>query len=509
MIKQHEGKYGGMSKDTASDLQTDKYFDAKNIRIITTDQKSSFAITNESGNQLIVAIPIPLVNTDTTTIDYVVPNLFAANVTRQLPYSTVGSVIPRSELEESYDGLTSGTQIIIGTKELRDSALIVSTDNAGFDCFWELSNLNSGAFDIKLLYMGNLGLSTENLVQVLYNYENSVIEKIYFVDGIHQLRFINIRQSIDNGDSRNLIDVSPSSIDVVSTFVLSQPEVLGTVGGGSHTSGMVQYAYGLYVLNGAQTTISPASELIPIDRGEGEGGGDVNEVLGRSVLININSIDTKFSHIKIYSIKYTSYNQVPEIKIVADKQIDNFDSLSFTDDNSSQELISLEAFVFLGSAPIIPQHIVTKDNRLFPINIKEIPFDIDLDTRAYSFDSGSQALVIDTPFVDENLEVQGLTEDASNFLLSTSHDSINRDYDIYKYQNDGTTLGATGKYVEVEVLQTSLTDDEAKDLQFFKDRELYRIGIKFYNRRGQTSEPSWVMDLRAPSGNLEGNYNQL
>ena len=85
------------------------------------------------------------------------------------------------------------------------------------------------------------------------------------------------------------------------------------------------------------------------------------------------------NYLKIYSIKYTSYNQIPAITIVADKEIDDFNSFTYTDDGTSTESISLSAFTFLGSNPIIPKHIVTKDNRLFPVNITEKTFDIDLD----------------------------------------------------------------------------------------------------------------------------------
>jgi hypothetical protein len=513
MIKKHEASYQGMSKDLASDLQTDKYFDAQNIRILATDQKSSFAVTNEAGNELVFVIPTPVFDFVNTRIAYTV-----GSTTKYLTYATTSNVVPRCELEETYVdtsgspvALTSGTQIIIGTKELRDSALIVTTDDNGWDCFWELTNLNDGTFDLDLLYMNNLGLSKNNLVQVLFNYENSVIQKIYFVDGKHQLRFLNLRQSIANGDRENLIDLSASSIDTVSTFTLSQPTIDGVVAGGSHTAGQVQYAYGLYILNGAQTTISPLSELVAIDKGDGLGGGEVNEILGRSVQVSIPDIDTKFTNIKLYSIKYTSLNQAPEINIVVDKQIDDYSSMLITDDGSSQEAISLEAFVFLGSDPIVPQHIATKDNRLFPINITQSRFEVDLDTRAYSFSSGASCQVLNNPYVDAYLNVLGSTTTVTgpDFILPPGHDAVNKDYDVYKYQDDGSTLGATGKYVEVEVVQSALTDAQAKDLQFLKDNELYRLGIKFYNRRGQTSDPSWVMDLKTPAGNLEGNYNQL
>ena len=510
MIKKHEVNYKGMTKDLSADLQSDKYFDAKNIRILATDQKSTFAVTNEAGNELIFSIPTPSIDSPNTSINYTVEG----NV-KSLVYKRTGAITPGCELEESYwNGSTfntSGTQEIIGTKELRDSAMIITTDGNGFDCFWELENLNDGSFDLVLKYMGDLDLSKENLVQILFNYENSVIQKIYFADGKHQLRFFNLRQSVANGDRDNLIDLSASSIDVVSTFVLSQALVKGVVAGGQHTSGMVQYAYGLYILNGAQTTISPPSELTPIDKGDGLGGGEVNEVLGRSVQIKIKSIDPKFTHIKLYSIKYTAYNQSPEISIVADKQIDNYTSMDLTDDGSSQTAISLEEFIFLGSSPIVPKHIVTKDNRLFPVNIKESSFDVDLDMRAYSFSSGGFCQVLDNAYIDSSSQVAGSISSVTSpdFVLYPGHDAINKDYETYKYQLNRTTKGATGKYVEVEVVQSSLSEDVSEELQFLKDRELYRVGVKFYNRRGQTSDPFWIMDLKAPEGNVLGTYNQL
>lgn len=511
MISKKQSQYTGMSKDLSSDKQGDKYFDAQNIRILATDQKSSFAVTNESGNELIFSIPTPIVNEDSTSVDYVVNS-----VTKSLVYKANGSTVPRSSIETQYIistnpsvYKTSGTQVIIGKTEMRDSALIISTDNNGFDCFWELTNLNDGDFDLVLLYIGDLDLSSSNLVQALYNYENSIIQKVYFVDGVHQLRFFNLRQSVENGDSINLIDVDPGSLDVVSTFNLSQPEILSVLGGGSHTAGTIQYAYGLYILNGAQTTPSPLSELVSIDKGTGLGGGDVNEVLGRSVSLRIGSIDQKFTHIKIYSIKYTSFNEIPEISIVADKEIDDFSQFSFTDDGSGGESISLEAFVFLGSNPIIPRHIATKDNRLFPINIIEQPFDVDLDCRSFSFNSSSACSVLNDVYVDSNDNIAGASSSVSSptFTIPQTNDSINADYDVYKYKSNGSTFGASGKYVEVEVVQSSLAN--ADGLQLLKDRELYRIGIKFYNRLGQTSLPKWVMDLKAPTGNLSGNYNQL
>ena len=527
MLKSQKNQYTGMSKDMSRDKQSNKYFDAKNIRVVATDQKSTFSLTNEAGNELVLSIPKPSVQEFSSSIQYtvVLPN---GNSAQDLVFSTSGT--EPSHLVASYgSNRSSGDQVIIGVKELRDSAIIITTDSLGFDCFWELTGLTVDDIQLNLLYLGELGLSKDNLVQILYNYENSIIQKIYFADGVNQLRFFNIRQSIQNGDSINLIDLNPSSIDVVSEFELSQPKIK-VESGGSHTSGMIQYAYNLYVLNGSQTTISPLSELIPIAKDNGLGGGKVNEVLGKAVLVNIPNVDKRFTHIKVYSVKYTSYNENPEITIVADKEVNKNSSngFSFIDNGNQGTSISIDAFIFLGSNPIIPKHITTKDNRLFPINITEKIFDVDLDCRAFSFFSNGTSKISHGIYYDNSLPYLSDNEKQRDYGSKTGSsvndlfnegeefDSINPDYKIYKFQAGGSynspdpAFGGSGKYVDVEIVQNeTLSENDAASFKFFKDEELYRIGIKFYNRIGQESLPKWIMDFRTPPGNLEGKYNQL
>lgn len=510
MIKNLETKFSGMSKDLSNDLQSDKYFDARNIRIMATDKNTTLAMTNEKGTSELFSIPTPYFNSSNTEITYQVNS----SPIKSLSYLRSGSTVPGCDIENDYAPLgtdtASGTQVIVGVKALRDSAIVLSTDGAGFDCVWELTGIDTGNFDITLLYMRNLGFEIDRPIQILFNYENSIIQKIYLVDGKHQIRHMNIKQSTENGDSLNLIDVKSTSLDSVGTFDLSQPEITGVFAGGGHTSGMIQYAYNLYVLNGSQTTISPLSELEPIDKGPGLGGGEVNEVLGRSVTVKVNDLDTQFTNIRIYSIKYTSYNQIPEIKIVADKEIDSTGSFSYTDDGVGGESISLEQFIFLGSSPIVPKHIASKDNRLFPINITELNFDVNVDCRSYSHDSSGQSVIIDSPYIqNDTVYSQQTTIVPSDFIIPESHDCINKDYDVYKYQSDGTTLGASGPMIEVEFDKKNLTDGQARGNKYFKDRELYRLGVKFYNRRGQTSDPKWIMDFISPGGNLEGDYVHL
>ncbi len=624
MMKQHPLGYLGMHQDMSkSKTKGGYYFSAENIRVKATDKSSTFGLTNEKGNEIVLAIPNIVIQSIKTRFQYTNVDANPEAEFKILKYKKETSATPGCEIEENY--LPGGTgvaesdqQIIIGVVDVRGGAVICTTDGNGFDCFWELQGIGENNHTLTLLYCNNLGLSTQNQVQMIYNYENSIIEKIYFVDGEHQLRFFNMRQSEENGDLKNLVDLEASSINNVSKYDLSQPQIVTTDGGGIHTAGMIQYAYNLYILNGAQTTISPLSEIEPIAKGGGLGGGKLNEEINRSLLVNVNNIDRTYTHIRLYAVKYTSFNQMPSVSLIADREIDNYDSLSYYDDGNIIEALTPEEFLFLGSDPVIPQHIESKDNRLFSLGIKEETFDLDIDARCYGHDINGDAKVWENiKKVDDALVGPELTVNTTTYAVPEKHDAINRDYDTYEYTKNGSATGtysvnrifvysgntsignidvyvdgtlyevpisntgnssfvadkvfnylvancndhtfeleylnsqyvifvtanffgstsptsvadqmginfsvdnptlgvgssiargAEGLFFRLNITQTAMSNEDASEFRFLKDRELYRYGIIFYNDLGQQSVPKWLCDIKAPKGNLLGEYNQV
>jgi len=480
--------YNGMVQDvTNSKFPNNYYFEGKNIRILATDTQSSGSVTNEKGNQLVFSIPVPLINYETNTIIY---------DSKTLSYLT-------SEISGSEQ---SSTQIIIGNTTYRDGAILFTTDNSGFDCIWKFRFSDN---DLELLYLRNMNFSTSRPIQVINNFENVNIDKVYWVDGLNQLRFINIEHSIVNEDLEELIDVPLSVINMVGQSTLTQPIITSISAGGIHTSGRIQYAYNLYRLNSSQTKISPFSELVSLNKGS-LGGGEVNEIVGSAPIVLINNIDTSYTNIKIYAIKYTSYNEVPSISLIDDRAIPSTGVIEIFDDGNIISTLSLEEFLFLGSDIIIPKHINTKFNRLFLANYNEINFNVDIDTKAYSFAPSGESIVYKDLFLD------GAVPNGTPFIIVNDadydnlelvkHDSVNLNYNVYKYQKDGITLGGEGKYLKYELTQDTVYN---KNNQYFKDDEIYRIGIEFFNNYGQFSQPKWIADFRAPSGNLTGNYNTL
>ena len=518
MTKEHALGYGGMNQDTAkSKTENSTYFSALNIKLLSTTEQSTFALSNSAGNELLYTIPNVSIDKIKTRLNYASMDT-DGTTSKFLNYQRKNGY---SQLEDLYlptgTNASSGTQRIVGTVDTRGGAIIVTTDNAGWDCFWELTGIDINDIKLTLIYVNNLGFNTNSPLRLIYNYENSLVEKLYFIDGKRQLSHFNLRQSIENGDLINLVDTRSEILSAVSEFTFTSPKINSVIGGGSHTAGMIQYAYNLYVLNGSQTTISPLSQLTPLDRGPGLGGGTLNEKLGRAVNIEINNIDTDFTHIKIYAIKYTSFNEIPSISLIAEREIDG-DTINYYDGGSIKESLSLEEFLFLGSAPYIPAHIESKDSRLFLLNVKEKYFNVDIDARCYGHDSDGVARIWENVSLTEiedggipvyaNLTGSDLTIDTATYSVPAKHDSINKNYEIYKYIADGTNYGAEGKFFKLKIVQ-SFDLHSPNGLKTFKDNDMYRFGIEFYNKLGQKSEPIWVADLRAPQGNLTGNISSL
>lgn len=507
MIKQAKFTFNkGMNQDLSKSKHPgDFYYEGNAIRIINTDSQSLYSVENEKGNELILELPSPIINSTTLSIDYLGKSLKFSNTENN---EILNSTLP----------LISQTQIIIGHSITRNSIILLSTDDNGFDCIWELEDILEDTYNLTLLYCRNLGFSSINPIQTIFNFENENIQKIYWVDGKNQLRFLNIKHSISNGDSEELIDLKSSSINIVGDYSLSQIKLSNTFGGGTHTSGMIQYAYNLYNLNGSQTTISPLSDLIPLDKGSNNGGGEVNEIVGTSLSMNISSLDNNYSYIKIYAIKYTSFNEIPSVSLIKNERIDSYSNYSFIDSGSILSNLSLSEFLFLGSNPFNPKHIESKDNRLFASSYEDSAFKLDIDCRAYSHDSQGNTKLYTGDVTHNGTILEGgniqhffNNQSVNDYDYPIYDDAINPDYDIYKYQKNGTILGGEGKFIKYRLTKTNkieLTKD-LKYLRFFKDNEIYRIGIQFYNKFGQKTEVKWIADFKAPNGNLENNFNTL
>lgn len=501
--------FGGANQDIAKSKHPFQYyFDAQHIRITATDTQSTGELTNEKGTELIISLPA-------TTIFGINDSVTPAKAgtieygTKSILFTTSGEI--DAQLDADLLPRYTNEHIIIGHTTTRDAIIIFSTSSNGMDCIWRLNNVLTGQYDLELVYVRHLSFSVNNPIQAIFNYENENIQKVYWVDGKQQIRTINLNHTSIEGNEL-LINLSSASINFVGTVNFSQPIIKDVVSGGIHTAGMIQYAYNLFRLNSSQTKLSPISELVSLDKGDNLGGGALNEVVGTIPIIEISNIDLSYDYIRVYAIKYTSYGEIPSINLIEEKEIDANGTLLLYDDGSTISSLTLEELLFLGSNPIIPKHIESKDNRLFMANVKSSEFLLptELDCRAYSFGLNSQTTnIYDDIVLNPTTSITSGTKliVTNTYVVPEKHDAINLDYDNFKYKYNSSVLGASGKFVDLTIVQKTLTNPE--EYKLLKDREIYRFGITFYNNLGQTSLPQWTCDYKMPSGNLSGNYNTL
>lgn len=420
--------YQGINRDLAkSRTQNNLYYDANNIKLTPVEDQSFGTVSNADGNKFEVSFPVPQITKSQKLITY---------GDKELTYTN-------QEIDNMKP--VGGAQKILGHAETTKGAIIFTTDSAGVDCIWEIDDLDKEDFELELLYIRNMELTINNPIQALFNYENELIQKIYWVDGKNFLRFINIKQSIANGFDQELIDLPVSSINSRSTVDISKPTVEDGRGGGVHTAGVIQYGYTLYNLNGAETALSPLSDLFPLDKGDGEGGGDVNETVGAMPIVIIEDIDVKYTFIKVFSVKYTEYNGVPSITLIYDGNIGNYNRFTLNDTGTKNlGTLGSAEFLFLGADPIKPKHIASKDNILFAANNTSVAYKLDIDTRAYSFNkAGSSAEIYsnvvyngigDIPYTGDKIDV-----DVTGYEVDEDFDCINLDFDEFRYLDSGTT----------------------------------------------------------------------
>ncbi len=426
MIKKIRNSYSGINQDISpSKLEKGLYHEAYNMKLTPVEGASFGALSNVIGNKLSNNIPSPVIQKTVNTIE--------VNGKTELYYNS-------QEVEDL--PAISGVQKYIGHTESKNGIVIFSTDDNGFDCIWELVDVQD-APTLKLKYCRNLAFSSQFPIQAVYNYENDKTEKVYWADGNNMLRFINLGQSIANGYSLELIDLPASSVNSRSEFESVQPSVTEAGGGGTHTAGVVQYGYTMYNVSGSETSLSPLTDLFPIGKVGDNGGGEVNEIVNSMPIVTVSELDTKYNYIKLYRVKYTTYNGTPSITLIYDGGAGKGEFVFNDTGTSNLDTLSLSEFLFLGADPIKPKHITSKDSRLLAANIDSTSYQLDLDTRAYSYNLSSDPVAKiynevqftgtgpipygSKDFIELRADYDSVPED---------YDAVNLDFDTYRYMVD-------------------------------------------------------------------------
>lgn len=218
-------KYKGMVKDIAKEsFSPEFYFDAQNIKIVSVDSQDTFAVSNERGTTLEFKIPTIVTKTlsgGKTKIEFVTE---PASVETNSPL-----LYTWNHDEVMALNITNANHQIIGATAIKEFIILVTTNNAGVDCIWKVykdySSLANIHWVIDLVYINNLGLSSNNPLELKIRYDSVEFIKLYFTDFNSQLKHILLT---DN----TVHNLRASFLDIVPEYSMSQPIVTDKNWGG-------------------------------------------------------------------------------------------------------------------------------------------------------------------------------------------------------------------------------------------------------------------------------------
>lgn len=474
----------GMSKDLHySLLDNQKYIYAENFRPISSGFNTTGAIENIKGNKFIG--DNAFLNT-TTLIDghtymvasetviyngitYSIYTTFTCLTANGLSFTGTGRVVDITTY-----GIPSD-MYIVGGVQLRTSIILFTTNNIRSQIYNLILNGSSySAINIlELLYDDEYNVDGSRLnfnvnypIKAVARYETPNIQKVYWTDGLNPLRYINVERpaTITSSIYTTVGDYwGVDKFELLPSVILSKPTITG-ITNGTISTGMIFYAYQLYIENGAESAISYISDPLHVVADSDYyasdlyyNGDGVDSVKSKGFIINIDISDNdSFDRLKLIRVHYESYNQLPKIYVAADIPVNlNNSTITLTDTGSIITELTAEEFSIDSTEIFICQELATKNNILFAANIEKKTFTIDdFDARAVRFRNYIESSNTDTTFF-------------TAYGMESSVTAINDYHITYTILNFSTIAGIPNGRTLVNVTYAEgMTDGDYEDTNY-------------------------------------------
>mgnify|MGYP000518509042 CR=1 FL=1 len=487
-MAQHKvGFTKGINKDLTKDKYSNvNYYDANNIKVITSNGLSTGSIENEQGNKLLFSFPavgarysVAWADLDTVTIDGNTITFGATSLSNEAIYDLLLADTNIAALVDSNDiyiffndtGVyvqavnptipISGTATtlysspitninICGWTRLNEWLIVFTSDSEDVEptsalCqIWKFKFTSGSRTQIDgasgtalvapehLIYNDYLNFSTETYVRdIVANYETDEKGRVYWTDYYNQIRVANVFDT-------ELMSVKTNDLGLISEVTLAKP-IINLVGDGNLPYGAhYQYFYKLLDSDGRESIFSTGSQLLDVqEKNSNDTSVDyfdldsspANSGEDKSFSITINDIDTDFDIIELYAVIYESLDS-PSIYKVDDYTVtgSTMNFLHSTLDNNIN--IPYAEFMEIG-IPFTAKTLEDRDKVLTAGNIKESKFDLDFDARTYRFNTNQKADIYSSAGV---LEYDAVT--AASILAGTT--VIEEDADAVNPTNDDT-----------------------------------------------------------------------
>ena len=424
----------GMTRDAAvSKFSSDMAYENQNLRIVATEENTSFGLVNEKGTAatgvFVEGTPIGQEILNDSIILFTTDKEGDQLVTIE---ATVGDTLTIPTLSGTVD---------IGSGDFYGDHIYKFNINA------------LGALSQSWMWSGNLGFDPTRPIESIGIYENQQIQKVYWTDGINQPRVINITAGDDasvrntwNNDSFNFVKIAIYN----GAITITKNETAF----GSFAPGVIQYCFTYYDLYGPETNIfytSPLYYVSPINR-----GGNPEETVSCSFTISIphQNYNNSFDYLRIYSILRTSLDATPQVRRVVDYSIKgSTGDISFVDTGVDGETVDPTELLYVGGELVLAGTMAHKDNTLFLGDIS-----------------------LGRPILPEEVKsaIEGLTVTVANKSLALPDNVDNIGH--YSY--------------------TSQLNNSNNAITYYRSGETYRVGLQAQYYTGRWSEAAFIADYK-------------
>ena len=336
-----------------------------------------------------------------------------------------------------------------------------------YNTLYKVTGFDSVSLTSEVVLHGYLGIN--NNVSILANYESYYVSNIYICDGLTPIKAINL---CDSHPTSAITD--STRYDIVPGSVLLPFTLVNTING-ALPAGSIQYCYQLFNLNGAETTTSALSEVIPITKYDSTGssakvqGQLKGELSTRGCQLKASfKNDGRFNRARIFSIIYLDNVSIPDIYIINEIEIPQSESNDFTDfiynDTGASFIskITIDEFNAMVPFEFNAKSIAKMGNRMFASNIQELTWDVEYDARAYRCNYGGLA-VLNHSDISQSMsgtlssdgKIGGRTVPKEHDCINPSNVAILQPAE-YQYQSGGDIRGGTGPNVSYRFIYTEL-----------------------------------------------------
>lgn len=297
------------------------------LQALTSSTNLKFYKTAYDSQRLVLWVDKGAIQNDINAIDFEV-NILSGNISKKLDIGKCNNFKPIAYKEFQKEVIViavglNGNAVYDESADLEEgSADFIQNQfsvpiSPNLTAIWGITINDDGSFATsRLLYCNYLNNKLNIITDIEGSEENQDIVRIYMTDGLNPKRFFNLRDT-------NLMVLKPKETEVFPEIKFSQPILRRVSTNGQLPVGIYQYCYTLVTQNGAETVISPVSQMIPIGRfeeNEKPKGGETGNT-NKAITMRIEGVDTTFNRIKIYALYSFAGEGIDAVELINEQNV--------------------------------------------------------------------------------------------------------------------------------------------------------------------------------------------